>query len=124
MIAVNELTDLKCNHKQILQPLLVLLSPYAPHLAEELWSAMGLPDGACALQAFPLFYESILQESTYDYPISFNGKMRFKQTFDLSLNEKEIVDFIVALPLTQKYLEGKTPKKVIVVQGKIVNIVS
>ena len=104
--------------------MLVLLSPYAPHLAEELWSAMGLPDGTCALQAFPLFDESILQESTYDYPISFNGKMRFKQTFDLSLNEKEIVDFIVALPLTQKYLEGKTPKKVIVVQGKIVNIVS
>jgi len=124
MIAVNELTDLKCNHKQILQPLLVLLSPYAPHLAEELWSAMGLPDGTCALQAFPLFDESILQESTYDYPISFNGKMRFKHAFDLNLKEKEIIDFIVALPLTQKYLEGKTPKKVIVVQGKIVNIVS
>ena len=124
MIAVNELTDQKCNHKQILQPLLVLLSPYAPHLAEELWRAMGLPDGTCALQVFPIFDESILQESTYDYPISFNGKMRFKHTFDLSLNEKEIADFIVALPLTQKYLEGKTPKKVIVVQGKIVNIVS
>ena len=124
MIAVNELTDQKCNHKQILQPLLVLLSPYAPHLAEELWRVMGLPDGTCALQVFPIFDESILQESTYDYPISFNGKMRFKHTFDLSLNEKEIADFIVALPLTQKYLEGKTPKKVIVVQGKIVNIVS
>ena len=124
MIAVNELTDQKCNHKQILQPLLVLLSPYAPHLAEELWSAMGLPAGTCALQAFPIFDESILQESTYDYPVSFNGKMRFKHTFDLSLKEKEIADFIVALPLTQKYLEGKTPKKVIVVQGKIVNIVS
>ena len=124
MIAVNELTDQKCNHKQILQPLLVLLSPYAPHLAEELWRAMGLPDGTCALQVFPIFDESILQESTYDYPISFNGKMRFKHTFDLSLNEKQIADFIVALPLTQKYLEGKTPKKVIVVQGKIVNIVS
>ena len=86
MIAVNELTDQKCNHKQILQPLLVLLSPYAPHLAEELWRAMGLPDGTCALQVFPIFDESILQESTYDYPISFNGKMRFKHTFDLSLN--------------------------------------
>ncbi len=124
MIAVNELTDQKCNHKQILQPLLVLLSPYAPHLAEELWRAMGLPDGTCALQVFPIFDESILQESTYDYHISFNGKMRFKHTFDLSLNEKQIADFIVALPLTQKDLEGKTPKKVIVVQGKIVNIVS
>jgi leucyl-tRNA synthetase len=123
MIAVNELTELKCNHKQILQPLLVLLSPYAPHTAEELWEKLGLPSGGCALASFPAYDESVLRESSYDYPVSFNGKMRFTQSIDLHLPENEVIELIMGLENTQKHLEGKTPKKVIFVKGKIVNVV-
>lgn len=123
MIAVNELTDLKCNHKTILKPLLVLLSPYAPHTAEELWEKLGLPSGGCALASFPVYDEAMLIEASYDYPISFNGKMRFTQSIDLHLQENEAIDLIMGLEMTQKYLEGKPPKKVIFVKGKIVNVV-
>ena len=124
MIAVNELTDLKCNHKQILQPLLVLLSPYAPHTAEELWEKLGLPSGGCALASFPVYDEAMLVEASYEYPISFNGKMRFTQSIDLHLPENEVIELIMGLENTQKHLEGKIPKKVIFVKGKIINIVS
>lgn len=123
MIAVNELTELKCNHKQILQPLLVLLSPYAPHAAEELWEKLGLPSGGCALASFPVYDEAMLVEASYEYPISFNGKMRFTQSIDLHLPENEVIELIMGLENTQKHLEGKTPKKVIFVKGKIVNVV-
>jgi len=123
MIAVNELTDLKCNHAQILQPLLVLLSPYAPHTAEELWEKLGLPSGGCALASFPVYDEAMLIEASYEYPISFNGKMRFTQSIDLHLSENEVIELIMGLENTQKQLEGKTPKKVIFVKGKIINIV-
>jgi leucyl-tRNA synthetase len=123
MICVNELTDLKCNNKQILQELITMLSPYAPHISEELWVKIGNEPGTISTAKFPVFNEEFLVESAFDYPVSFNGKMRFKVNLSLSLNPKEIEEHVLALEESQKWLEGKTPKKVIIVPGKIVNVV-
>jgi leucyl-tRNA synthetase len=122
MIAVNELTAQKCSSRDILEPLLVLLSPYAPHIAEELWSQLG-HDESIARATFPVFEEKYLIESTKTYPISFNGKMRFTLELSLDLNKEEIEAAVLADEKTQAQLEGRTPKKVIVVPGKIVNSV-
>uniref|UniRef100_UPI003F6D7765 class I tRNA ligase family protein n=1 Tax=Polaribacter sp. TaxID=1920175 RepID=UPI003F6D7765 len=122
MIAVNELSALKCNKRAILEPLLVLLSPYAPHIAEELWSQLGYEESISTV-AFPKFEEKYLIESTKVYPISFNGKMRFTLELSLDLSKDEIEKTVLAHEKTQAQLQGRTPKKVIVVPGKIVNIV-
>jgi leucyl-tRNA synthetase len=122
MIAVNELTAQKCTSKQILEPLLVLISPYAPHIAEELWSQLGYKE-SIAFAEFPIFDASNLVESTKNYPISFNGKMRFTMELSLDLNKEQIEEAVMAHEKTQAQLEGRTPKKVIIVPGKIVNIV-
>lgn len=122
MICVNELTELKCNKRAILEPLLIILSPYAPHITEELWEKLGHKE-SIALAPFPMFNEAHLVESAFNYPVSFNGKTRFFQEYDLSLSKEDIEKEILAHEQTQKYLEGKTPKKVIVVHNKIVNIV-
>jgi len=122
MIAVNELTALKCNKKEILAPLLVLISPYAPHIAEELWSKLGHKK-SISTAPFPVFEPKYLVESAKEYPISFNGKMRFTLELSLDLNKDEIEKAVLADERTIKQLAGKTPKKVIVVPGKIVNIV-
>ena len=123
MICVNELSEQKCNNRHILEQLTILMAPYAPHICEEIWSKLR-PDAASIFDAsYPVFDESYLQESSFDYPVSFNGKMRFKATLDLSLTPAEVQAFILDKPETQKWLEGKIPKKVIVVHGKIVNIV-
>ncbi|MAD98181.1 MAG: leucine--tRNA ligase [Flavobacteriaceae bacterium] len=122
MIAVNELTAQKCNKRDILEPLLVLISPYAPHIAEELWSKLG-HENTISTVAFPIFDEKHLVESTKNYPISFNGKMRFTMELSLDLNKEEIEAAVMAHEKTQAQLQGRTPKKVIVVPGKIVNIV-
>lgn len=122
MICVNELTDLKCNKRQILEPFVVLLSPYAPHMAEELWKALG-HNGTITYAAWPKFDESHLVEDSFAYPIQFNGKMRFNLEMSLSLAAPEIEKFVLEHADTAKYLEGKAPKKVIVVPKKIVNIV-
>ncbi|RMA66337.1 leucine--tRNA ligase [Ulvibacter antarcticus] len=122
MIAVNELSSQKCNSKEVLEPLLVLISPYAPHIAEELWSKMGHEKSISAV-AFPKFDASHLVESSKEYPISFNGKMRFTLELALDLSKDDIEAAVMAHEKTQQYLEGRTPKKVIVVPGKIVNIV-
>jgi leucyl-tRNA synthetase len=123
MICVNELSEQKCNNRHILEQLTILMAPYAPHICEEIWSKLR-PDAASIFDAsYPVFDESYLQESSFDYPVSFNGKMRFKATLDLSLTPAEVQACILDKPETQKWLEGKTPKKVIVVHGKIVNIV-
>ena len=122
MIAVNELTALKCNKRDILEPLLVLISPYAPHIAEELWSKLGHTE-TISFAAFPKFEEKYLVESSKNYPISFNGKMRFTMELSLDLNKDEIEAAVMAHEKTQEQLQGRTPKKVIVVPGKIVNIV-
>ena len=122
MIAVNELTAQKCTSKVILQPLLILISPYAPHIAEELWSQLG-NDESISTAPFPIFDESHLVESNKNYPISFNGKMRFTLELSLDLSKEEIEKIVLAHEKTQEQLQGRTPKKVIVVPGKIVNIV-
>ncbi|MFD1314150.1 leucine--tRNA ligase [Namhaeicola litoreus] len=122
MIAVNELAALKCNKRSILEPLTVLLSPYAPHIAEELWSLLGYVDSISTVP-FPVFEEKYLVESTKNYPISFNGKLKFTLELPLDLNSKEIEEKVLGHEKTQQILEGRTPKKVIVVPGKIVNVV-
>ncbi|WP_108804882.1 leucine--tRNA ligase [Aquimarina sp. Aq107] len=122
MIAVNELTAQKCNSKEILEPLLVLVSPYAPHIAEELWNKLGHNE-SIATAAFPVFEEKHLVESTKQYPISFNGKMRFTMELPLDLSKEDIEAAVMAHEKTQQQLDGRTPKKVIVVPGKIVNVV-
>jgi leucyl-tRNA synthetase len=122
MIAVNELTAQKCTSKEVLEPLLVLVSPYAPHIAEELYSQLG-NEGSIATVAFPKFDASHLIESSKNYPISFNGKMRFTIELPMDLSKDEIEKAVMSNEKTIAQLEGRTPKKVIVVPGKIVNIV-
>ncbi len=123
MIAVNELTDLKCNKRAILKDLTVLLSPYAPHIAEELWAKLGEQEGSLSYAAFPEFNASYLVEDSFSYPVSINGKMRLNLNLSLSLEASEIETIVLAEESVQKYLEGATPKKVIVVKGRIINIV-
>uniref|UniRef100_UPI00262A9BC3 class I tRNA ligase family protein n=1 Tax=uncultured Winogradskyella sp. TaxID=395353 RepID=UPI00262A9BC3 len=122
MIAVNELTAQKCTSKEILEPLLVLISPYAPHIAEELWEQLGHSE-SISTAPFPKFEEKHLVESSKNYPISFNGKMRFTMELPLDLSKDDIEAAVMANEKTQEQLQGRTPKKVIVVPGKIVNIV-
>ena len=122
MIAVNELTALKSNKREVLEPLLVLLSPYAPHISEELWSKLGNKE-SISTAGFPVFDAKHLVESAKNYPISFNGKMRFTLELPLDLSKEEIEAAVMANEKTIAQLEGRTPKKVIIVPGKIVNIV-
>ena len=122
MICVNELTELKCNKREILEPLAIIIAPYAPHLAEELWSKLGHTE-SITYATFPEYKEEYLVESAFNYPVSFNGKTRFFYEYDLSLTKEQIEKEVMTLEQTQKYLEGKTPKKIIVVHNKIVNIV-
>jgi leucyl-tRNA synthetase len=123
MICVNELTDQKCHSKAILEQLVILLSPYAPHISEELWTILGHQAGTISTAQFPTFNPDFLVEDEIAYPVSFNGKMRLKVALSATLSAKEVEEAVMALPDTQKWLEGKAPKKVIVVPGKIVNIV-
>ena len=122
MIAVNDLTALKCNKRAILEPLLILLSPYAPHISEELWNKLGNKESISTAD-FPIFDAKHLVESAKNYPISFNGKMRFTLELSLDLSKEEIEKTVLAHEKTIAQLEGRTPKKVIVVPGKIINIV-
>ncbi len=122
MIAVNELTAQKCNKRAILEPLAVIVSPYAPHIAEELWEKLGHKESVSTAE-FPVFEEKYLVESTKNYPISFNGKFRFTLELPLDMSKDEIERVVMENEKTQKQLDGRIPKKVIVVPGKIVNIV-
>ncbi|WP_295767259.1 class I tRNA ligase family protein [uncultured Mucilaginibacter sp.] len=123
MIAVNELTDLKCNKRAVLQELVIILSPYAPHICEELWTLLGNEAGTLSYAAYPVFNPSYLVEDEFAYPISVNGKTRLNINMALTMEPKEVEALVLANPDVQKYLDGKTPKKVIVVKGRIVNIV-
>ena len=123
MICVNELTEQKCNNKAILQDVIIMLSPYAPHICEELWVKLGNEAGTINFATFPTFDEGQLVEANHAYPVSFNGKMRLKIELPTALNAQEVEAAVLANTDAQKWLEGKTPKKVIVVPGKIVNIV-
>jgi leucyl-tRNA synthetase len=122
MIAVNELTALKCNKRAILEPLAILVSPYAPHIAEEIWSLLGNKESISTAD-FPVFDAKHLIESAKNYPISFNGKMRFTLELPLDLSKEEIEKIVMENEKTIAQLEGNTPKKVIIVPGKIINIV-
>ncbi|RKE98517.1 leucine--tRNA ligase [Ichthyenterobacterium magnum] len=122
MIAVNELTAQKCTSKAILEPLLIVLSPYAPHITEELWSQLG-NNQSISTAMFPKFEEKHLVESSKNYPISFNGKMRFTLELPLDMSKDDIEAAVMAHDKTKAQLDGREPKKVIVVPGKIVNIV-
>ncbi|PZW43844.1 leucyl-tRNA synthetase [Mesonia algae] len=122
MICVNELAAQKCTSREVLEPLAVLISPYAPHIAEELWRLMGNKE-SIATANYPQFEEKFLVESTKTYPVSFNGKMRFTLDLSLDLSKDEIEKAVMEDERTQKQLDGRTPKKVIIVPGKIVNIV-
>ena len=122
MIAVNELTSQKCTSKEILEPLLILVSPYAPHIAEELWRQLGHNE-SISTATFPTFDASHLVESSKNYPISFNGKMRFTLELPLDMSKDDIEKTVLENEKTKEQLQGREPKKVIVVPGKIVNIV-
>ena len=122
MIAVNELTASKCKSRAILEPLAVLISPYAPHIAEELWEKLG-HQGGVSEETYPQFNPAHLVESTKAYPISFNGKMRFTMELPLDMDKAAIEEAVMANEKTLQYLDGREPKRVIVVPGKIVNIV-
>jgi leucyl-tRNA synthetase len=122
MIAVNELTDLKCNKKAILMPLLQALAPFAPHITEELWEKLG-NEMSIHHSQMPDFEEKYLVESTFEYPISVNGKVRTQMLFDLEKPTTEIEQEVLKNDIIEKWLEGKAPKKIIVVKGRIVNVV-
>jgi leucyl-tRNA synthetase len=122
MICVNELGELKCSKRGILEPLLILISPYAPHLAEELWQQCGHPESV-SQAVFPAFDETFLTLSTFNYPVSFNGKMRFTMELPVDMPSADIEKAVLAAEESAKWLEGKNPRKVIVVPKKIVNVV-
>ena len=123
MIAVNELQKLKCNKKAILEPLAVLISPYAPHVCEELWSLLGNA-GSIDFAPFPALNEAYLVEDEIEYPVSFNGKMRFKLSLSAELSKEEIEEIVMKDEKVIQQLGGAKPKKIIVVPKKIINIVS
>ena len=122
MICVNELTSLATNKREILKPLLILLSPYAPHIAEELWHAIG-EEGSVVTAEWPELNEAYLVEDNFTYPVSFNGKTRFMLSLPATLSPQEVEAAVLSAPEAEKWLEGKTPRKVIVVPKRIVNIV-
>lgn len=122
MICVNELTDLKCNKKAVMQDLLLCLSPYAPHITEELWKALG-NRGSINTATYPVFNPEYLVEDSFSYPVSINGKHRTNIEMSLTLSQPEVEALVLADENVQKWLEGKTPKKIIFVKGKIVNMV-
>ena len=122
MIAVNELITQKCNKRAILEPLLILISPYAPHIAEELWEKLGNTE-SISTAPFPIFEPQYLIESSKNYPVSFNGKMRFTLELPLDMTKDDIEKVVLAHQKTQAQLAGRVPKKIIIVPGKIINIV-
>ena len=122
MICVNELSSLKCHHRDVLAPLAVLVAPFAPHIAEELWKRLGNTESV-TYAPYPIHEDKYLQEDSKEYPVSFNGKVRFKRAYATSMSVAEIEQAILADPQTAEQLQGNTPKKVIVVPNRIINIV-
>ena len=120
MICLNELGD--CSKRAVVEPLITLLSPFAPHITEELWHALGNTTSICTA-TYPVAEEKWLVLSSFEYPVSINGKLRFKRAYDLNMDPAAIQADVVNQPEAQKWIEGKTPKKIIVVKGKIINIV-
>jgi leucyl-tRNA synthetase len=123
MICVNELTDLKCNKRKILHDLLIVLTPYAPHITEELWTLLGNNAGQISVANYPKFNPEYLIENEFSYPVSVNGKTRMNLNISLSLTQAEVEQIVLANEDLKKYIDGKTPKKIIFVKGKIINLV-
>jgi len=122
MICVNELADIKCHKKEILEQVLILLTPYAPHIAEELWHQLG-NEGSVLNAAYPIFNPALLVESSKEYPVSINGKLRTNINLALDLEQADVEKLVLQNETVQKWLEGKTPKKIIFVKNKMVNVV-
>ncbi|HWV33341.1 MAG TPA: leucine--tRNA ligase [Dyadobacter sp.] len=123
MVCVNELGSQKCQSKEVLEQLVILLSPYAPHISEELWAALGNEAGGVSKAAFPVFEAKYVQESVFEYPVQINGKVRASLTFPLDTPPAEIEKEVLADATVQKWMEGKPAKKVVVVPKRIVNVV-
>ena len=123
MIAVNELTELKCNKRAVLQNLVIILSPYAPHICEELWAMLGNEAGSLSYTPYPAYNPAYMVEDEFAYPISVNGKTRMNINISAALDVKEVESLVLSNDAVIKYLDNRTPKKVIVVKGRIVNIV-
>jgi len=122
MICVNELHNLKCNKFEILEKLIIIMSPFAPHISEELWNLLG-NNNSISDAKFPKFEEKYLKENQIIYPVSFNGKMRFKIEIDANLDKKQIEKIILENEKSKKWLNNKKPKKIIIVPKRIINIV-
>ncbi len=122
MICTNELTEKRCNKRKILEPLTLLLSAYAPHITEELWSLLG-HESSVYFADYPKLEENYLKETSFNYPVSFNGKTRFQRQFPVDMSKEEIEKLILQDEEAQKWIDGKMPKKVIIILGKIINIV-
>jgi leucyl-tRNA synthetase len=122
MVCVNELTDLGCHKKEVLEQLLILLTPYAPHISEELWSHLG-NSGSILDAVYPAFNPQYLVESTKEYPVSINGKLRTTLVLDLAATQEQVQEIVMANPVVQKWVEGKEVKKFIYVPKKMVNVV-
>jgi leucyl-tRNA synthetase len=122
MIGINELTDLKCHSKDLLSKLLIVIAPYAPHLAEELWTAIG-EEGSVLDAAYPAIEEKYLVETTKEYPVAVNGKTRTTLNIDLNATQADVEAIVLVDPMVIKWLEGKLPKKIIFVKGKMINVV-
>jgi leucyl-tRNA synthetase len=122
MVCVNDLTDLKCSKKEILETLLILLTPFAPHISEELWHQLG--NSTTILDApFPKFEQKFVEETSKEYPVSINGKLRTQMVLDLDASQEQVQELVLANPVVQKWIEGKPVKKFIFVKGKMVNVV-
>lgn len=123
MICVNELTDLKCNKRAILEQLVIVLQPYAPHISEELWSLLGKEDGSISYATYPTFVSDYLVESEFAYPVSINGKMKMNLLLALDLDAKAVEEIVLSNEDVKRFMDGKALKKLIFVKGKIINIV-
>jgi leucyl-tRNA synthetase len=122
MICVNELHDLKCHKKEVLEPLLIFITPYAPHIAAELWSLIG-NQGNILEAPYPTYDEKYLKESSKLYPVAVNGKTRSECIIDLEATQEQVEKIVLADAAIQKWLEGKAPKKIIYVKNKMINVV-
>jgi len=122
MIGVNELTDLKCHKKEVLEKLVVILAPYAPHMAEELWHLLGNA-GSVIDAAYPKVEEKFLVESTKNYPIAINGKTRTEMNIALDATQQQVEELVLADEVVQKWLDGNSPKKVVYVKNRMINVV-
>jgi len=122
MVCVNELSDLHCHKRKVLEPLLIILTPFAPHLCEELWHQLG-NDSSVLNASYPICNETYLLETEKEYPVSVNGKLRTNLLLSLEASQTEVEEKVIADEIVKKWLDGKPAKKIIFVKGKMINVV-